>query len=196
MRNLFYVLLLFFSVTLFCACEKEYTNPGDFSIKSELKVTGVSTRGGKALPFKELRTIDTTYMREYTRKDTLKDASGKPVLDANGKLTIKDVKDFYKSKLTGRFTEIEVILVEAKADTFNIKLNSNALWRAPMPAAGSQPAWFFTTLLAGGGNGTVTARTLKNTANTRRLVNAAQYILTTDSLMMYKLVFSQKAANE
>ena len=196
MRNLFYVLLCFGCIFSFYACEKEYTNPGDFNLKADLQVVGVKTRGGKVLPFKILRTIDTTYMRSYIKKDTLKDTNGKPVLDDNGKYTIKDVTVPYAGKITGKFSEVEIIILEARADTINIELESNSKWSAPMPAAGSQPAWFFTTLLAGGGNGTVTARTIKNAANSRRLVNAVQYVLTPDSLAMYKLVFNQKAANE
>ena len=196
MRNLFYVLLCFGCIISFYACEKEYTNPGDFNIKADLKLTGIVTRSGKLLPLNVLRSIDTTYMRPSVKNDTARDANGEYMKDEFGKYIISKITTFYKSDITGKYLEIEPILFDARADTIDIMMESNSKWIASAPVKGTQAAWYFQILSTGGGNGKATSRTVKNGSATRRLESVVQYILTPDSAVLYKLVFNQKGINE
>ena len=60
---------------------------------------------------------------------------------------------------------------------------------------GGKVQWFFTQNLAGGGDGEVIIAVTKN-KNYERTVDAEQYILTSDSTIMYKLVFGQKGEKD
>ncbi|WP_303071651.1 hypothetical protein [Bacteroides nordii] len=190
MKKFLYLILLCGGFSCFIACEDEAKNPGDFNLKSELKVISVSTKSGKTFDVKVLRSIDTTYVRSYEKKDTLKDAEGNYILAPDGSYQIEKTDIFYEGGITAKYTEIEKMLLDANADTINIDMESNAKWNAPIPSSGGRLAWFFTQKLAGGGDATVRASVTHNTGKTRK-VDAAQYILTGDSTVMYKLVFGQ-----
>lgn len=195
MRKLVYLLLLLGGCSWFSACEEEAKNPGDFSLKTELKVLGATTTSGKAFDLNVLRTIDSTYVRFTIRKDTLKDSDGTPIKDPNGKLTITDDTTFYKGRITAKFIEMKKVVLDSSLDTVLISLESNAKWMAPMPSGGGKAQWFFTQRLAGGGDGTIVARVVQN-KETQRAVDAVQYVLTSDSAVMYKLVFGQKGEKD
>lgn len=190
MKKFLYLILLCGVFPCFIACEDEPKNPGDFNLKSELKVISVSTKSGKTFDVNVLRSIDTIYVRSYERKDTLKDAEGNYILAPDGSYQIEKVEVFYEGRITAKYTEIEKIILDTNADTVNIDLESNAKWNAPIPSSGGKTAWFFTQRLAGGGDATVRASVTRNTGRTRK-VDAVQYILTNDSTVMYKLVFGQ-----
>lgn len=64
-----------------------------------------------------------------------------------------------------------------------------------MPNAGGKAQWFFTQRLAGGGDGTVVASVVRNKYY-KKTVDAVQYILTSDSTTMYKLVFGQRGEKD
>lgn len=179
----------------FTSCSDDATNFGDCTIKSALEVTGVTTKSGNELEFSVLREIDTTYVRFYTKKDTLKDENGDYILDDKGKYQIKDDTIYYKGNITARFVEIAHMTLESPADTILISVGSNSKWNAPMPSAGGKAQWFFTQRLAGGGDGTVVATVTRN-RNSKRPVDAVQYILTPDSTVMYQLTFSQKGERD
>lgn len=196
MRKLFYFLLLLGGLTGFYSCEKEATNPGDYNLKSDLRVLGISTRNLGDLEMKILRSIDTTYVRFFVTNDTLIDvASGEPILDKDGKLQITKDTTYYEGNITAKFVEIEKVLLDSPIDTIYVSLESNAKWQAPMPSSGGKAQWFFTQRLAGGGDGTMIASVARN-KNYTRSVDAVQYILTSDSTTMYKLVFGQKGEKD
>lgn len=195
MKKLLYFLLLLSGGFGVSACDEEAKNPGDYSLKTTLKILDATTKSGKNLNLDVLREIDSTYVRFRIRKDTLKGPDGIPIKDSNGKLTITDDTTFYNGRITARFVEMKKVVLESALDTVLIALESNAKWMAPMPVAGGKVQWFFTQRLAGGGTGTIIARVTQN-KDTERTVDAVQYVLTSDSAVMYKLVFGQKGQKD
>lgn len=195
MRNLFCFLLFLGCFLSFYACEDVAKNPGDYNLKSELVVTGVKTKSGVEIPMNTLRTIDSTYVRFYEKPDTLKDENGEYVVNEKGEYTIKKDTIYYNGRITAKFVEMEEIILDTPADTIYISLESNAKWLAPMPSTEGRVKWFNTQRLAGGGDGNVVADVTRN-RNKRRPVTAIQYILTSDSTIMYKLSFNQKGESE
>lgn len=190
MRNFFNFLLLLGGLVSLYACEEEAKNPGDYNLKSELKVVDVSTKNRVDVSLNILRSIDSTYVRFYERNDTMKN-NGVPVVDENGKYIITKDTVYYNSRITAKFIELEKIILPSPVDTIYISLESNSKWIAPMPSANGEVQWFFTQRLAGGGDGTVIAAVTRCKYYTRV---AEQYILTPDSTVMYKLTFEQKSA--
>lgn len=194
MRKLLYFLLLVGFMGIY-SCEKEAENPGDYNLKTELRVLGISTKNLGDLDMKILRSIDTTYVRFYVMSDTLVDVNGNPILDAEGKLQITKDTTYYNGNITAKFVEIEKVTLDSPVDTIYVSLESNAKWQAPMPSSGGKAQWFFTQRLAGGGDGTMIASVVRN-KNFKRSVDAVQYILTSDSMTMYKLVFGQRGEKD
>ena len=103
MKKSFYSLLvgslLYFS---FSACEDDATNPGDFSLKPTLEVTGIASASNNAYTFKLARSIDTTYRYFYTEADTLKDQNGNLVKDEQGNYQITKDSIYYDGQTTGK----------------------------------------------------------------------------------------------
>lgn len=197
MKNLLIVVLLFGGLLVFFSCEKNgMDNPGDFSLKATLSVVGISTKSGLDFPVNVLRTIDSTYVRTYQRTDTVKDENGDYVLDAEGKYTFVKVDVEYEGNITAKFVELEKILLESPVDTVVVEIATNAIWKAPIPSTGGRAAWFLTQRTAGGGDAYVRAAIIQNKSKNPRKVDAVQYIFTSDSTIMYKLVFGQKGADQ
>lgn len=194
MKKLVYAALVTGLMTCISSCEKEAVNPGDFTLKPELKVTGVTDVFGTTYPANVIRSIDTTYQYSYRKSDTLKDNSGKYVLGADGKYQIKWDTIYYNGK-TAKYYELEKIMLEAFKDTVLIDVESNAKWRAPIPSAGGKLAWYITENSAGGGDSRIRANVARN-RSFLRTVEAVQYIYTQDSTVMYKLVFGQKGEKD
>lgn len=194
MRKLLYLFLLIGFMGIY-SCEKAAENPGDFNLKTELEVLGISTKNLGDLDMKILRSTDTTYVRFYVTSDTLVDANGNPILNEKGKFQITKDTTYYNGNITAKFVEIEKVTLNSSVDTIYVSIESNAKWQAPMPSSGDKAQWFFTQRLAGGGNGTMVASVYRNKNYTRR-VDAVQYILTSDSMTMYKLVFGQRGEKD
>lgn len=186
----------FFLLMMAFSCKEEVGNPGDFSIKTTLEVTGVNLSSGAECPFEIKNIIDSAIVRSYLVYDTLKDESGIPVLGSNGQYTIDTDTCYYVSRTRCRFIDIEEIVLDYKADTVCIDLKSNAKWSAPMPELGTPPIrWFVTQNLSGGGDGTVMAAVPVN-KNVTRPNKAVQYIYTPDSTVMYRFTFGQKGEKD
>lgn len=186
------------------SCEKEETvnTFGDYSVLSQLEVLPeVVSINGEVYPLTVSRNIDTTYRYFRTEEDTLRNAEGYPVLDANGMLQL--VYDtIWSYGKTGKFTEYELVELPAKADTFTISLRSNAQWKAPVPSTGGKVQWFYNynvrtgaTSTAGGGDGFVDFRVSRN-RNYTRVVIAQQDIYTNDSSVFVRLHFVQKGERD
>lgn len=190
-----FLLLLLGVFILFCACEDEAKNPGNYNLKSELNIIDVTTKNGTDISLNVFRSIDSTYVRFYEKNDTLKDESGKPILGEDGKYIVTKDTIYYKGNITAKFIEFEKIILDSPADTIYVSLESNAKWLAPMPSAGGKVQWFFTQRLAGGGDGTIIAAVTRN-RNKRRAIDAVQYVYTSDSTVMCKLTFNQIGENE
>ena len=193
MKKLLYFIFLIGGLLYLSSCEKEAKNPGDFSLKSELEVRGITSKSGKVFDMEVLRSIDSTYQYFYEKKDTLKDESGNYVLEG-GKYQVTTDSVYYNGSITAKFIELKKIVLEPELDTITVALRSNAKWKAPMPSSGGKVQWFFTQNLAGG-DGEVIIAVTKN-KNYERTVDAEQYILTSDSTIMYKLVFGQKGEKD
>lgn len=174
MRHLLYAAAVLLAVT---ACDREAENPGDFSLRPTLSVTSVHTlHHPEEVELKILCEKDTNY-QTFSIDDETEDTL------------------WYSTGTHGHYVEMEPITLSPEADTLYIKLQSNARWQAPMPDAGGKAQWFTTQRLSGGGNSTVIATVTRN-RNYRRPVSAVQYILTSDSTVMYKLTFDQQGEKD
>lgn len=205
MRKILFVPLLLGVISAFVVSCDDNTkdNPGDYSLKATLELDPliVSTSGNE-YNLKVARVVDTTYRYFYTVKDTTKDADGEPVIGGDGKLIIKTDTIYYDSKITAKLTEYELLELPSNADTFTIKLSSNARWKAPVPDAKGKVQWFFNYNLitggsstSGGGDGNVFFRVTRN-KNYRRAVVAVQDIMTSDSTVLARLNFVQKGEKD
>lgn len=97
---------------------------------------------------------------------------------------------------TARYVELVPVVIAAQRNEIHIDLKSNARWQAPTPDFQGKIAWYLTQNVNGGGDATIKVKILAGLATKRRPVLAQQYIYSRDSLVMYKLVFDQKAQNE
>lgn len=205
MRNNFLTPLLFGIVLalMFSCSDSTKENPGDFSLKAELEIDPVIvSTSGSEYALEVARVVDTTYRYFYTKNDTLKDDDGEPVIGPDGKYSIKIDTIYYDSKITAKFTEYQLLELPSYADTFTVKLKSNARWRAPEPSSGGKAQWFFNynlltggTSISGGGDGNVFFRVTRN-KNYRRSVVAVQDIMTSDSTVLARLRFVQKGEKD
>lgn len=168
MRKLLYGAAVLLAV---CACDDEVTNPGDFTVQSTLSVERIWTASGKEYPVNIVREKDTVYQASKFDEET-------------------DELVWYDTDTRGHFVELSLNTLPPEADTIFIKVKSNAKWKAPMPDNGGKTQWYFTTRQAGGGDGTVVANVTRN-RNKQRPVDAAQYVMTSDSAVMYKVTFAQ-----
>ena len=197
MKKSFYSLLvgslLYFS---FSACEDDATNPGDFSLKPTLEVTGIASASNNSYTFNLARSIDTTYRYFYTESDTLKDQNGNLVKDEQGNYQITKDSIYYDGQTTGKLYEMEKIMLDPDIDTLMISIASNCKWKAPMPSSGGKVQWFFTQNLAGGGDGTLTVAVTRNRNASPRAVDAVQIVHTPDSTIMYKLIKRKKGVSK
>lgn len=193
-KHIFVSLLILWNLS---SCEEKITNPGDFSLHSELSVISVSDTLGNQYPLEIARTIDTTYMYDRIVKDTLKDANGNPILDALNKPQVQNNTVKYAGTKTAKYIELNPILLVSTKNQIKIEIASNSRWQAPTPNFGSKIPWYVTKTNIGGGSSFILADIkYAGLATARRPVLAVQYIYTRDSLTMYKLVFNQKALNE
>lgn len=203
MKKLLLFIVLFGAMSTIVSCEKVAENPGDYDLKATLELGSVVTSiGGTEYPLTVSREIDTTYRYSYTENDTTKDANGDPVIGEDGNLIIRTDTLWYTGITSARYIEMEPILLPSTADTFSIKLTSNARWRAPLPSAGTGVQWYFSynittggTSLTGGGDSEVDFRVTRNRGR-QRAVTAVQYIFTSDSTVMYKLQFNQSGERD
>lgn len=196
MKQLFYLSALGLAMASLAACENDPSNPGDFSRKSELEVVQVrSLTTGEVYPLKVARSIDTTYRYSYNVYDTLKDASGEPILDGAGKLQITTEKAYYNSKVTAKFVEFEPIVFpsyqDIDVDTISIDLNSNANWISDadkMSPLDEEVTWYsvVNSTISGGGDGAMLIGVNRYSASMSRHIKVRQ-VLTRDSTVMYRL---------
>ena len=100
-----FLLLLLGVFILFCACEDEAKNPGNYNLKTELNIIDVTTKNGTDISLNVFRSIDSTYVRFYEKNDTLKDESGKPILGEDGKYIVTKDTIYYKGNITAKFIE-------------------------------------------------------------------------------------------
>ena len=191
---MFLLLLVLWNLS---SCEDKITNPGDFSLHSELSLISVADTMGNQYPIEISRSIDTTYVYSRFVKDTIKDVNGKPILDAQNKVQLKNDTIKYAGPKTAKYIELKPIVFVSTKNQIKIEIASNSRWQAPTPSFGSKIPWFVTKSNIGGGSSIILAD-VKYTglATVRRPVLAVQYIYTRDSLTLYKLVFNQKALNE
>lgn len=173
------------------ACENEPENPGDFNVRSELRVGELrSLVTGDVYPLKVARETDTVYQYSYEVNDTAKDAQGNPLLRPDGQLDITTETRWYDSKKTAHFVEYEPVylpsFVSVPVDTFELSLYSNANWLAPAPSA--SVTWFknINSTTGGGGDGVVNF-TVNQFLNEISRHVAEQVLLTKDSLEMVRI---------
>lgn len=173
------------------ACENEPKNPGDFSVRSELRIGELrSLVTGDVYPLKVLRETDTVYQYSYEVNDTAKGPDGKPLLRPDGQLDITTTTKWYDGKKTAHFTEYEPVYLPSfenvPVDTFELHIYSNANWLAPAPA--STVTWFknINASTAGGGEGAVSF-TVNQFKNELSKHVAEQIVMTKDSIEMARI---------
>lgn len=102
----------------------------------------------------------------------------------------------YRSGKKGKYIQLDTIVLNAARGEVQIHLATNARWLAPIPDFQGKIAWLQTQNSTGGGDGIIKARLSPGLAKVRRPVLANQYIYTRDSVVMYRIIFNQKAQNE
>ena len=193
MRKLLYVALAAATLAGVYACDNVAENPGDFSLKPELKFGSamVSKNTGAQYPLVVAREFDSTYRYTYDIYDTLKDANGDPILDAQGKLQITTTEGSYLSKRTAHCIFYEKIMFpsydDVEFDTIMLDISSNANWKALM---GSSVNWYNNVgnTEKGGGDGTFMF-SVKQFGNVLSKYEVTQDFYTADSTVMYRMVF-------
>lgn len=181
---------------LISSCEDKALNPGDFTLKSELEIVQIYDTLGNSYTIDILKSIDTTYLYPRITSDTLKDAGGTPIRDAQNKLQITKDTVFVPGNKVAKYIELDTVLVASPKNELRIKLKSNARWQAPTPDFKGKIAWYLTQNVNGGGDATIKVKILSGLSTKRRPVLANQFIYSRDSLVLYKLTFNQKAQNE
>lgn len=190
------ITMIITTLILLICCEDKVVNPGDFNLKSQLEIVQVYDSLGTIYPVNILRSFDTTFVYPKVTRDTLKDVSGKPLLDAQNKMTITLDTAYVTGNKTGRYIILDTIVLNYAKSALRIELTSNARWQAPTPNFGTKIAWFQTLTSNGGGDAIIKSKVSVGLASKRRPVLANQYIYSRDSLVIYKLTFDQKSKIE
>lgn len=183
MKKLFYLLGLATALGITASCDNEPKNPGDFSVKSELRIGNVaSLTTGNAFTIDIVREIDTVYQHEYTRTDTV---------------TGRTDTLYYPSKFTARYYEAAPIYLDSPADTFSLPIYTNARWDAEyaisLPTAAQ---WLYLESgTTGGGDSELIFRVARNRNKTPRATVSSITVLTKDSTVMYRIPFRQNGEN-
>ncbi|MCE1154775.1 MAG: hypothetical protein LWW91_01410 [Bacteroidales bacterium] len=108
----------------------------------------------------------------------------------------RSIDTTYRSGKKGKYIELDTILLNAARGEIQIRVATNARWLAPIPDFQGKIAWLQTQISSGAGDGIIKARLSPGLAKARRPILANQYIYTRDSLVMYRVIFNQKAQNE
>lgn len=193
MKKLFYGVIVATALSGLYACDDTPDTYGDFSIKPELKTGSafVSRNTGAEYPLIIAQEFDSTYRYTYDVYDTLKDATGTPILDAGGKLQITTTEGYYYSKTTAHVVVYEKIMFpsyeDIEYDTITLDIYSNSTWRAPMAKAVN---WYNNVgnTEKGGGDGTFKF-SIKCFNNIVSKNEVEQELLTGDSTVMYRFSF-------
>ena len=175
------------------ACESEPENPGDYNVKSELTVNQITSLvTGDVYPLQVARSIDTTYHYYYNVYDTVKDASGEPILGADGKLQISSEQKYYLSKITAKLVEFDTIFFpsfpDVAVDTLSLSITSNANWLAP--EIKNAVTWYANVNASnkGGGDGYFMF-SVNQFINVLSRHKVQQDLFTRDSTLMYRFHF-------
>lgn len=192
MRKLLYALLPSLALVGMTACDDEPDNPGDFSIKPVIELgTLRSLNTGAEYPLVVERTADTTYMYDYEHVDTILDARGNPVLDANGNVRVNRETRQRLGNTTGKLTMIEKIMLpssmDAPRDTFELTINSNARWT--VTNTNSACTWLKNfNSLSGNGDGKINFEVIISMGNVERQ-STVQQIMASDSSVVICVPF-------
>ncbi len=198
--------ILYFAVVGIClcgivACEKDFENPGDFSVKATLgfnPASALSKKDGTVYEFKVLSEKDTAFESSFVKSDTTFDASGEPLIGPDGKMVINYDTIYFKTGKVAHYYEMDTIILPSYEDTFTVHIVSNALWKTSFLKF-KKTKWFIYYDLKtnfdanspfGGGDGYYSFRTLRN-KNKSRSEKAEYNIYTSDSTVMYHFVFGQ-----
>jgi len=145
MKKILYFAIIGVCLCGFVACEEEFENPGDFSVKATLgfsPASALSKVDGITYDFKVLSEKDTAFVSSYTRNDTTFDANGEPVIGPDGKIVINYDTIYFKTGKVAHYYEMDTITFPSHADTFTVHITSNALWKAPQFKP-KKTQWFF-----------------------------------------------------
>lgn len=184
MRKLFCLILggLLLSVG-FASCDDEPDNPGDYSIRGTIGLTGITSVLGNEYELIVSREFDSTIVRYNLKYDTTFADDGTTVVE------IKEDTLWYEDGVC-HYVKMEQIDLSPDRDTLAISIVSNARWTAPAPSGGT-PNWFTPQEGGGGGDGTLHAVVSRNgSANPRRNLKVQQ-IITSDSATIYEIPFMQ-----
>ena len=195
MKNIYVVFMVGFSLLLMLGCEEDIPVYGDKSLPSELEIVSViDSVGGYDYGFVNPVSTDTTYVRFYTTRDSVFLEDG-----TYDKIKIDTV--YYEGKTAKLFT-VPTILLPKYKNRLYIQLKGNARWTAPaIPFSSTLATWIKNSKVSGIGDAIIEYNINPRSSNpnstvaTRRKIQT-QYITTRDSMVMYKLSFSQKSMIE
>ena len=195
MNKVYGLIMMGFSLLLMLGCEEDIPVFGDKSIPSELELVSVTDSvGGYDYGFINPVPTDTTYVRFYTTRDS--------VFLEDGTYDKIKIDTVYYDGQTAKLYTVPTILLPKYKNRLYIQLKSNARWTAPtIPFSSTLATWIKNSKVSGIGDGIIEyninprSTNPNSTISTRRKIQN-QYITTRDSMVMYKLSFSQKSMIE
>lgn len=186
MKKIFYLIAAGVLTCSVVACQDEPSNPGDYSVQSQLSLSDIYSLTNDAVyPIEIARTVDTVfYTWKVTKRDTTFDPATGEVLD------IKNDTLFTPTHYC-KFYEAAPIMLPMPADTFRIDITSNARWLSPVPAKPRGSSAIYNDATTSGGGSSYLVFYTDPNENATRKVSADMFIYTSDSTVMYKLPFLQ-----
>lgn len=167
------------------ACDNEPKNPGDFNVKSTLKVVGIiSDTSGETFPIEVEELIDSTFTSKVAVKDTTYDEEGKQVIKTDSVTVLRSHNTaFYK---------IKQINLPKEEDTYTITIESNAKWIAPAAIRQGGANYFQNDgVVAGGGDGVLNYHTLDASNVADRPNPFILNVFTNDTTVWYRIPVGQ-----
>ena len=190
MKKIFYLIAAGVFAWTAVSCDSEPKNPGDFSVKAELTVVEfISDDTGVVYPVKISERIDSVLISRVAVKDTTYDADGQQIITTDSVSVPRNHPTvFYMA---------EPVVLPPAADTYTIKIVSNAKWYAPAAIRQAGANWFQNDgVTAGGGNGSLNYHTLDNSNLANRPYPFTLNVLTSDTTVWYRISVAQLGGKE
>ena len=200
MKRLIYLLAGAALLGGFSACDDDKDNPGDFSLKSTLELGNITSKNGRYYPLVVEETKDTVYEYFYNVNDTLKDESGEPIPDQFGDPQVTVRQESYFSKKTAKLVRMKQVVLFSTEDELTIPITSNARWLAPEPRhilnGEAKDPWLLNIESTTKGGGDAFLKLKASNTRSKRTVGAFQSVLSSDSMIMYIIPFTQVGRNQ
>lgn len=185
MRKIFLGIAVAIAGLVVVSCDNEPKNPGNYSIKSTLKVVDfVADDTGQVYPVEIEEMIDSLFMSKVAVKDTTYDEDGKQVITTDSVTVPRShTTAFYKAKL---------ITLPATESAYTVNIESNAKWYAPAAVRQGGANYFQNDgVVSGGGDGYLNYHTLDASTVADRPNPFILNVYTNDTTVWYRIPVTQ-----